>query len=428
MDSQLPTKAIPEDVLDSLCSRFLINIPTEERNNMIRVFFQIELAHWFYIDFYKAEKHFLPGCSIKEFSKAIFRHCPFLTEYMAQLDEHFAKWKEYKKSVPTYGAIMVDETLQNIVLVQSYFSKTSWGFPKGKVNEEELPKQCAIREVLEETGFDISGLIEEEYIEATFNEQLARLYVVTNVPVETDFKPKTRGEIKDVKWFHVDDLPTHKKDNAPKVNLGLNPNNFFMAIPYMRTLKKKLAKRRGQKDISTMESPFEALTKYAQPNQPTAGPIMLPQNNPNTKKKASASPTMNGADNKNKTKQQRVFSSQNQSQMDLFMRFKDPQQEFINRKQEYQREGSPGVTQGQGNRGKGQVNGTTSPQKQYHILTRNQGRTVNDLTTDSAILSNGDQYNKRQKFSVPAFVSFKLDPTAIMKAFEIGLSGRGSIR
>ena len=50
--------------------------------------------------------------------------------------------------------------------------------------------------VLEETGFDISGLIEEEYIEATFNEQLARLYVVTNVPVETDFKPKTRGEIK----------------------------------------------------------------------------------------------------------------------------------------------------------------------------------------------------------------------------------------
>lgn len=54
-----------------------------------------------------------------------------------------------------------------------------------------------ILQVQEETGFDITGLInEEEFIEATFNDQLARLYVVPNIPTDTEFKPKTRGEIK----------------------------------------------------------------------------------------------------------------------------------------------------------------------------------------------------------------------------------------
>ena len=33
-------------------SRFIINIPEEERTDLIRIFFQIEIAHWFYLDFY----------------------------------------------------------------------------------------------------------------------------------------------------------------------------------------------------------------------------------------------------------------------------------------------------------------------------------------------------------------------------------------
>jgi ADP-ribose pyrophosphatase YjhB (NUDIX family) len=34
------------------------------------------------------------------------------------------------------------------LLVQGYWVKASWGFPKGKVNQDELPVDCAIREVL----------------------------------------------------------------------------------------------------------------------------------------------------------------------------------------------------------------------------------------------------------------------------------------
>ncbi len=49
----------------------------------------------------------------------------------------------------------------------------------------------------EETGYDISNLIvEDDYIETTFNEQLARLYIVPKVPMDAKFEPQTRGEIR----------------------------------------------------------------------------------------------------------------------------------------------------------------------------------------------------------------------------------------
>ena len=52
-----------------LCySRFIINIPEEERQDLIRIFFMIELAHWFYLDFYCAENQELKTCGIKDFS------------------------------------------------------------------------------------------------------------------------------------------------------------------------------------------------------------------------------------------------------------------------------------------------------------------------------------------------------------------------
>ena len=37
--------------------------------------------------------------------------------------------------------------LFQIVLVKSYGKRGCWGFPKGKVNKDELPLECAIREV-----------------------------------------------------------------------------------------------------------------------------------------------------------------------------------------------------------------------------------------------------------------------------------------
>lgn len=51
------------------CSRFIINIPSDQRDDPVRILFVIELAHWFYMDFYCEDDHDLYKCNIKEFAE-----------------------------------------------------------------------------------------------------------------------------------------------------------------------------------------------------------------------------------------------------------------------------------------------------------------------------------------------------------------------
>ncbi|CAK1542373.1 unnamed protein product [Leptosia nina] len=236
---------IPTDILDDLCSRFIINLPQEDRGNLVRICFQIELAHWFYLDYYCTDETArLNPCGITQFATHIFQHVPELREYNGRVDEVLNNWREYKQSVPTYGAIILDTNLTHVLLVQSYWTKASWGFPKGKVNEDEEPWKCASREVLEETGFDISNLInKQDYIEATIHDQIVRLYIISYVSRDTKFQPRTRNEIKACEWFPIADLPANRKDMTPKVKMGVSPNAFFMVLPFVKRLRRWVAER-----------------------------------------------------------------------------------------------------------------------------------------------------------------------------------------
>lgn len=87
------------------------------------------------------------NCLAKSLHHCIRQHIPFLSVHVNKLDDILQDWKQYKSSVPTYGAILMTSDLKHVLLVQSYWAKSSWGFPKGKVNENEDPLKCAIREV-----------------------------------------------------------------------------------------------------------------------------------------------------------------------------------------------------------------------------------------------------------------------------------------
>ena len=162
---------------------------------------QVELAHWFFLDEYVIDKsNRVRSCTIREFAEHMFRHVAFLRGYADDVDKILDDWRSYKMSVPTYGAIIINEALTKVLLVQGFWTKTSWGFPKGKVNEAEAPHDCAAREVLEETGFDVGpGMDPDHFLEAVIQDQTVCLYPVPGVSERTKFQPRTKNEIRDLK-------------------------------------------------------------------------------------------------------------------------------------------------------------------------------------------------------------------------------------
>lgn len=51
-------------------SRFLINIPEEDKDDPVKLVSHVETAYWFYLDLQRPEDPSLPACSMKEFMAA----------------------------------------------------------------------------------------------------------------------------------------------------------------------------------------------------------------------------------------------------------------------------------------------------------------------------------------------------------------------
>jgi mRNA-decapping enzyme subunit 2 len=242
--------------LDDLCVRFIINLPPEELESVERICFQVEEAQWFYEDFIRPLDPHLPSLSLRAFSLRIFQHCPLFSQWSAQHHTTaFAEFLAYKSRVPVRGAIILNEAMDEVVLVKGWKKGASWSFPRGKINKDEDDLDCAIREVYEETGYDIkaAGLVKEpkdmKFIEVTMREQHMRLYVFRGVPKETHFEPRTRKEISKIEWYKLTDLPTlkrHKHQDSNGGNLAINANKFYMVAPFLGPLKSWIAQQRKQ--------------------------------------------------------------------------------------------------------------------------------------------------------------------------------------
>lgn len=244
--------------LDDLCVRFIINLPREELESVERICFQVEEAQWFYEDFIRPLDPALPSLSLKAFALRIFQHCPLMSQWSHY--HHMAAFSEflaYKTRVPVRGAIMLNEEMDEVVLVKGWKKGANWSFPRGKINKDEKDLDCAIREVYEETGFDVreADLIQDEeavkYIEITMREQHMRLYVFRGVPRDAHFAPRTRKEISKIEWYKLSELPTLNKRKQLDEGLAVaNANKFYMVAPFLHPLKKWIAqqKRTGAKN------------------------------------------------------------------------------------------------------------------------------------------------------------------------------------
>ncbi|XP_045510421.1 m7GpppN-mRNA hydrolase-like [Colias croceus] len=239
---------MPMMLLHDVCSRFIIDLPQLYKDNMMRICSQVELAHWFYLDYYCAmENSSLRPCGIRIFATHVFQYVPYLRENLNRVHEFIDNWRNFKKLIPRFGAILLDSDLTHIALVQSFFSRPTWSFPKGKIYEGEMPWTCATREVFEETGLDISTLINKaDYIEATIHTHRVRLYVVANIPRNTEFIPRTQHEIKAIEWFPIDFFPINRYDMTKKVKMGFCYKYFYSVQPFIKQIRMWVQVNRGK--------------------------------------------------------------------------------------------------------------------------------------------------------------------------------------
>lgn len=258
--------------MDDLCVRFIINLPAEDLSSVARICFQVEEAQWFYEDFIRPLDPTLPSMTLRGFCLKIFQHCPLLASF--PVENHmraFEEFLQYKTRVPVRGAIMLNEAMDATVLVKGWKKGANWSFPRGKINKDEDDLDCAIREVYEETGYDIkaAGLVPRDdqvkFIEINMREQQLRLYVFRNVPMDTHFEPKTRKEISKIEWYKLSELPAFRKkggNHRDDIAAANNANKFYMVAPFLVPLKKWVVQ---QKKRDSGRSPPSAPSLATQP-------------------------------------------------------------------------------------------------------------------------------------------------------------------
>ncbi|TID18887.1 hypothetical protein E2P81_ATG05861 [Venturia nashicola] len=242
------------DWLDDLCVRFIINNPSEELTSPGRICFQIEEAQWFYEDFIRPLDPKLPSRDLRRFCADMFRHCPLLQPFADQAEEVYREFLAYKNRVPVRGAIMLNHAMDSVVMVRGWKSSSAWSFPRGKINKDEKDIDCAVREVYEETGYDIqaAGLVPQDeehakHIRKSLRGQDISLYVFRSVPEDTYFEPRTRKEIGKIDWFKIEHLPSLKKgpQNVPsRGGESVKESNFYNVVPFLQPLKSWISQQR----------------------------------------------------------------------------------------------------------------------------------------------------------------------------------------
>lgn len=185
---------------------------------------------------------------VKPFALAMFNFSPLLQHMIPQFESMYNEFSIYKRSISTYGTILLNRDATKIALCRVYKGK-KWMLPAGKVNQNESGKVAAARETYEECGFDpncelgltrlwaekmdrgevIDELLQEDdddeqcddnklswaplqdsdklvYTESDTNKRRT-CYVCRGVPENFPFEPVARKEVSEVAWHDLSALP-----------------------------------------------------------------------------------------------------------------------------------------------------------------------------------------------------------------------------
>lgn len=108
-----------------------------------------------------------------------------------------------QENKPVCGAIIFNRDCSKLLVIKV---KDKFGFPKGKWNQHEPPENCAVREVLEETGISIAGKLDNRIrIEFDTHGNTSYFFVAKGVSDAERLKID-KNEVDDILWMRVEDV------------------------------------------------------------------------------------------------------------------------------------------------------------------------------------------------------------------------------
>lgn len=114
-----------------------------------------------------------------------------------------------------------------VVLVKQYrkaIEKELWEIPAGKIERGENPKECAIRELKEETGYSAENmkLIHKFYTSAGFSNQKIYIFLAENLtPGERDFDEDEFLEVHEIDKDEVYNMIYKNEIEDAKTSIGM---------------------------------------------------------------------------------------------------------------------------------------------------------------------------------------------------------------
>ena len=124
------------------------------------------------------------------------------------------QFQKSSKSTRKAGAFIYDPSISKVLMVQS--KGNLWGSPKGTVKQGESDVDCAIREVKEETGLDVSQETFERYV--NIKNKATYFYMemsICDVNIQDELED---NDANGIGWINLDCLEQIIKNGDIKLN------------------------------------------------------------------------------------------------------------------------------------------------------------------------------------------------------------------
>ncbi|KAH0785663.1 m7GpppN-mRNA hydrolase [Histomonas meleagridis] len=195
---------------EELFARFFLNAPQEMLSTPLDFCILLENAFYYYHD-YMIHQRASPK-AFKNFAKIFLKKIPEFSNLVPEIDSLIKIHENHRFSSNAAGCILYNSSLTRVIVVHHAIKPNFFSFPKGKMVEGESYIEVAAREVLEETGIDVSGLINDDLTFTYSREKgsIVHMFHVLGIPDDTKLETPSPLEICKVRWVNIENIGKEK--------------------------------------------------------------------------------------------------------------------------------------------------------------------------------------------------------------------------